>query len=149
MQYISIIPGGEPLHAGVMAYRVEAMMNPKSDAAQRTDMLGLDISRDEHRYLRIPHPRTGVSGFFALALLSYHLLYTTWAKESVLSHDQAERLADLPGQAQLYLPHTSPEGVQSVYEVVKISGGARRTWFIGDNDIQGQRHLASCFAVES
>lgn len=44
--------------------------------------------------------------------------------------------ANRAGQPQLYLPNISSEGVESVYEVVKVSGGARRTWFIGEDDIQ-------------
>jgi hypothetical protein len=40
------------------------------------------------------------------------------------------------GHAQLYLPHVTDNGDEAVYEVVKVSGGARRTWFIGDDDIQ-------------
>ncbi|WRT70336.1 uncharacterized protein IL334_007334 [Kwoniella shivajii] len=56
----------------------------------------VDLSKS-HRYLRLPHPRTG--------------------------------------QPQLYLPHTSSAGKESILETVKISGSQRRTWFKGDHGI--------------
>ncbi|KAK4683816.1 ribonuclease H2 subunit B, partial [Tremellales sp. Uapishka_1] len=52
----------------------------------------------EHRYLRLPHPRTG--------------------------------------EAQLYLPYVSTiTGKEGILEVVKVNGGSRRTWFIGEDKI--------------
>ncbi|ORX40686.1 ribonuclease H2, subunit B [Kockovaella imperatae] len=39
------------------------------------------------------------------------------------------------GSPQLYLPYVSPEGKETVLEAVKLNGSKRRTWFIGDSQI--------------
>jgi hypothetical protein len=71
--------------------------------------------------------------------ISHIFDYRTPVPVSLIS--TSPELADRPGAPQLYLP-CSNSG--RIYEVVKVNGAKRRTWFVGDDSIDGKLRARRC-----